>query len=253
MAPLVFVIDDSTTILKLARSVLEGAGYRVETSTNPILVAYELRRSKPDLILLDVQMPTLKGTEVLDSLQRHGCALGTPVAFFSSLTEPELAALAARHRATGWIRKGSPLSPEDLLREVERLLGRARPDEQADALVVDDSRTMRRILTAILGEAGFKVAQAANGGEALERLHGRLRVALVDLHMPEVDGQALVTRIREDPAYEELKILMVSSETDQDRIRDLLAAGVDEFVLKPFEREAILERLRVLGLLDACV
>lgn len=250
MPELVLVIDDSPTVLLLTQRVLESVGYRVETCSNPMLLAAQLRNLSPDLVLLDVEMPCLSGTEALDMLRKYGLGGDTKIALFSSLPPERLELLAREHAATGWIRKDSPLDAERLLERVAELLaGAAAPPPRAEALIVDDSRIVRRILAGIVSEQlGFRTSQAEGGQQALEQLHPGLRLLLVDLHMPGMDGAALVRRVRQDPAYAGLKVVMVSSETDGEQIRALLGDGVDEFILKPFEVEAVASRLRMLGL-----
>ncbi|MDY7225465.1 response regulator [Hyalangium rubrum] len=116
-------------------------------------------------------------------------------------------------------------------------------------LVVDDSRVARRIISRLLRELGFSVTEAADGRQALEalRAHEGLGLALVDWNMPELDGLAFVQVLRSDPTYAGVKILMVTSETGMHKVRQALQAGVDEYVMKPFTREALLEKLALLG------
>lgn len=117
-------------------------------------------------------------------------------------------------------------------------------------LVVDDSRVARRIISRLLRELGFSVTEAEDGRQALEalRIHEDLGLALVDWNMPELDGLAFVKLLRADPTHAELKVLMVTSETGMHKIRQALRAGVDEYVMKPFTREMLLEKLALLGL-----
>ena len=119
-------------------------------------------------------------------------------------------------------------------------------------MVVDDSRAIRRILTRILSDLGFEVSQAASGNEALTLLpaHGdQLSLILVDWNMPRMNGLELVERLRADPRYASLKVMMVTTETEVDQMLKALAAGANEYVMKPFTKEILADKLRMLGLI----
>src|SRR4051794_28310049 len=116
------------------------------------------------------------------------------------------------------------------------------------ALVIDDSRAMRSILSQILKKVGFQVTEAGNGREALERLRHMPppELALVDWNMPEMDGLEFVRAVRADPTYRNLRLMMVTSETEGGRIGAALEAGADEYVMKPFTADVIAQKLELL-------
>lgn len=119
------------------------------------------------------------------------------------------------------------------------------------ALVVDDSRAMRMILTRVLVGAGFEVVPAGNGQEALDLLNAgeRPALALVDWNMPVMDGLSFVSACRAVPAYRSITLMMVTTESEQGQIVRALAAGAHEYVIKPFTPDAILDKLSILGLM----
>lgn len=117
------------------------------------------------------------------------------------------------------------------------------------AMVVDDSRSIRRIVGDILREAGFEVTDAANGQLALSLLEGGFKpdVALIDWNMPEMNGIDLVKEIRSRPEFDDVPLMMVTTETEMERMAAAFVAGANEYLMKPFDREAILEKLQILG------
>lgn len=256
----ILVIDDSLALLQTVRSALESAGYEVETSSQPLEMALDLGRVQPDLVLLDVEMPEVRGTEVLERLRENAAQLKCWVALFSSLEEAELERLAGEVGAQGWIRKSSPIRAGVLARHVRRLLlerTAAREAEQEEserprALVVDDSRAMRHILGSILTEANYEVHQAEDGQAALELLDQpgmKPRLLLMDLNMPRLNGFESVQAVRERfPSSDDVTILMVTSETDRPKILRALEAGADEYLMKPFTKDSLLQKLETLGL-----
>jgi two-component system, chemotaxis family, chemotaxis protein CheY len=120
------------------------------------------------------------------------------------------------------------------------------------ALVIDDSRAMRSILGRIVTGLGFEVDQAGNGQEALDKLaEGPLPdLALIDWNMPVMDGLTFVTRVRANPDWRGITLMMVTTESEHSNIVRALAAGAHEYVIKPFTPEAIEEKLLLLGMLS---
>jgi len=117
------------------------------------------------------------------------------------------------------------------------------------ALVVDDSRPIRRIESEVLTQLGFQTSEATNGREALEKLRsGPLPdVVLVDWNMPEMDGLEFIKAVRRDPKLQRLAILMVTTETETDQMLRALSAGADEYLMKPFQKISLVEKLRLVG------
>src|SRR3954465_2194190 len=102
------------------------------------------------------------------------------------------------------------------------------------ALVVDDSRAIRMLLTNILRQLGYEVQQAANGREALEVIEAgndRVRLVLADWNMPEMNGLELLKRLRQDHAVSSMAVVMVSTEKEINRITEALDAGENQYVM----------------------
>jgi len=118
------------------------------------------------------------------------------------------------------------------------------------ALVIDDSRAMRLVLNRMLVELGCEVEEAANGREALDRLgHGFApEFMLVDWNMPEMSGIEFVEAVRQPPYSSTSRLVMVTTETEAAQVMRALEAGADEYVMKPFTKESISEKLALLGL-----
>jgi two-component system chemotaxis response regulator CheY len=118
------------------------------------------------------------------------------------------------------------------------------------ALVLDDSRAMRTILGRILAELGFEVVEAGDGREALARLqdHPELELALVDWNLPVMSGLDFVREVRSQPSFDRMRLLMVTTETELERVSLALDAGADEYIMKPFSKEMLVEKLGLIGI-----
>jgi two-component system chemotaxis response regulator CheY len=119
------------------------------------------------------------------------------------------------------------------------------------ALVIDDSRAMRRIVSSTLENLGFEVNQAGDGREGLDVLDGGWipDLVTVDWNMPVMDGLQFVSAVRSNPALRAMTIMMVTSESEHTQIVRALAAGAHEYVIKPFTPDALRDKLALLGLL----
>ena len=119
-----------------------------------------------------------------------------------------------------------------------------------NALVIDDSRAIRAILGQILKALKFEVHNAKHGLEALEKLKetGPVDLVLVDWNMPEMNGYEFVCAVRKDDQYNGMRLMMVTTETEMAQVVKALEAGADEYVMKPFTKEMIVEKLTIMGL-----
>jgi len=117
------------------------------------------------------------------------------------------------------------------------------------ALIIDDSRAVRMLIGSILREQGFTVFDASHGREGLEKLHQNpaIGLALVDWNMPVMDGLEFIQTVRRDPAWDALRIVMVTTETESEQVERAMSAGANEYVMKPFTREVLIAKLSLLG------
>lgn len=118
------------------------------------------------------------------------------------------------------------------------------------ALIIDDSRAMRRIIARILEQLGFETLEAENGRHALELLDDVVpELACVDWNMPVMNGLDFVYAVRAQVRLRPITLMMVTTESEHSQIVRALAAGAHEYLIKPFTAEAMREKLHLLGLL----
>ena len=117
------------------------------------------------------------------------------------------------------------------------------------ALIVDDSRFVRGFLRGLLEGRGIECEEAADGQAGIERLRGDFPfdLALLDWNMPVMNGLEMLQQLRAE-GFSAVKVLMVTTEAENDFIVRALEAGADEYLMKPFDSEALAEKLAMLGL-----
>lgn len=115
-------------------------------------------------------------------------------------------------------------------------------------LVVDDSPTMRGMVSHALNEAGFETKEAENGKDALIKLtmmeEGQPDVIVTDVNMPEMDGIELVREIRKIPAFKHVPVLVLTTDNTNEKKEIGRAAGATGWLVKPFDSELILKVIR---------
>lgn len=121
------------------------------------------------------------------------------------------------------------------------------------ALVIDDSRTMRRIVSGVLKNVGFETLEAGDGQEALEVMESESDITLccIDWNMPVMDGLTYVKEVRARAEWRDVTLMMITTESEHGQIVRALAAGAHEYLIKPFTPEAIVQKLDFLGVLPA--
>lgn len=119
----------------------------------------------------------------------------------------------------------------------------------ASILAVDDSASMRQMVTFTLKKAGFEVIEASDGNEALTVARSRkVNLVLTDVNMPNKDGITLIKELRALPDYKFIPMLMLTTESADDKKREGKSAGATGWIVKPFDPDQLLSTIqRVLG------
>ena len=120
------------------------------------------------------------------------------------------------------------------------------------ALIVDDSRFVRDFLRGLLEGKGIECEEAADGQAGINLLDEAepFDLALVDWNMPIMDGLEMLQQMRA-AGHDDVKVMMVTTEAENDFIIRALDAGADEYLMKPFNDEALTEKLALMGLGEA--
>ena len=118
-------------------------------------------------------------------------------------------------------------------------------------LIVDDSRVIRRMAADILKSLGLRTAEAEDGLKAVEFCQKMVPdMVLLDWNMPEMDGITCLRALRAMPLDPRPLVVMCTTENSVSKIREALEAGADEYIMKPYDREVLLDKLAQLGLAE---
>ena len=114
-------------------------------------------------------------------------------------------------------------------------------------LTVDDSATIRQMLTLTLKDAGYEVVEAVDGEDALEKLAGNpVHMVITDLNMPKLDGIGLIREIRKIPQHRFIPIIMLTTESQESKKQEGKSAGASGWIVKPFKPQQLLSVVRMI-------
>lgn len=118
----------------------------------------------------------------------------------------------------------------------------------ATILTVDDSKSIRQMVSFTLQEAGYQVIEAVDGQDALTKLSPQVKLVLSDLNMPNIDGIGLIKEIRANSSYRFLPVIMLTTESQDGKKQEGRAAGATGWIVKPFNPDQLLAVVKkVLG------
>jgi two-component system chemotaxis response regulator CheY len=112
-------------------------------------------------------------------------------------------------------------------------------------LIVDDSASMRQLVSFAVKDAGYDVLTAENGKDALQKASGtKVDLVITDLNMPEMDGITFIRQLRGLPEYRFVPIVMLTTEAQEAKKQEGRAAGASGWIVKPFSPEKLLDVVR---------
>lgn len=115
-------------------------------------------------------------------------------------------------------------------------------------LIVDDSKTIRNLVAFIMKKEGFKVTMAEDGIDGLEKLYNADHIDLIisDINMPRMDGFTFIKTVREQEAYRDMPIVVLSTEGKEQDIQQGLSLGANLYMVKPAQPDKMMKNIRML-------
>ncbi len=213
----VLVVDDDPTVHEVLVATLGKEGYRLTHAADGAEAIAMMRKSRPDVVTLDVMMPKMDGWSVLGVMKSDPELENIPVIMLTIVDDRNLGfSLGAsefmtkpidRNKLIALLRKFAPSLPDALV------------------LIVDDDADTRHVIKSTVEGEGLRTAEAANGRIALDWLDRNAQPSLVllDIMMPELDGFEFLERIRERPALKQLPIVVLTAKELTENERNFLA------------------------------
>jgi CheY-like chemotaxis protein len=197
-----FIVEDDQGTLSWMSAALATLGHDVRGAVDPRVALEAVSTWRPDLIITDILMPEMDGLTFARIVRRHE---KVPVMFVSIARKEAEAVLLG---AVGYVQK--PATATEIREAVTRVLG--HPEARNTILVVEDDPDVRDIYRTCL-EPSFEVVDAENGRVALERLRKRkIHLAIVDVHMPVMNGIELIRAMRADPTLQRVPVIVQTSD-----------------------------------------
>ncbi|MDR3714079.1 MAG: response regulator [Puia sp.] len=236
--PRILIVDDSPTIRYTLKKDLLQMGAIVTEASNGSDGLSLAESQDFDLIITDVEMPRMDGFSFCAKLKSHPTKSSIPVVILSSREKEEDIEFAFKVGASNYITKSN--ARKDIRARVKEILDRRRLLNGRTVLVVDDSSSIRNLIEKALIKAGFQVLLAENGQMALELL-GRHSpdMVLSDLHMPVMDGLDLCKIVHNHKDFSQIPFIVMSSDGDRAKMRQLLEYGASAYLVKPFNIEQL--------------
>lgn len=234
----ILIIDDDDEFRMVVRRQLEKSGYRVVEARDGAAGLHVARETRPDAITLDLMMPGMNGWEVLAKLTADPDLNTIPVIVISATADQpgplarEVAVLA------------KPVGQDQLLHEIAQVL----TTPGATVLVAEDDEDLRRVLSEALQRRGYRVVHARDGAEALAIFEStQIDLLVLDLKMPNVDGLAVIKRLRDSVAGRAVPIVVVSGSDGEGRSEfRAMRLGADVYMTKPIEAGNLAQEIQKL-------
>ena len=249
----ILVVEDNALNMKLVRSLLQLVGHQVleaEDAEQGIRLA-SLHR--PDLILMDIQLPGMDGLEATRILKRNKELNKIPVVALTSYAMPGDEQKTREASCSGYITK--PIDTRKFIQTIQGFLTPSTQPIEVGAgkgvigrpriLIVDDDPLNIKLMKAELPVEKFETLSAPDGPQAIQIvLNERPDLILLDIMMPEMDGFEVCRRLKSMEESKEIPVIFLSSLTGLEEKVKGFGLGAVDFISKPFQREELQARLR---------
>lgn len=230
-SPLILIVDDDLGLAERVRIEAIAWGLRVEIATELSVARKIISQKSPDIVLLDLNFPSAKedGISLLEEITQRVPSIPTIALTGRESLSDRLA--VARLGACAFLHK--PLPAEQILKVVSEVLEQHQKTSQNRIMIVDDDRVALAHLSNLLKSWGVEVTTLENPQKFWQIFTACTPDLLIlDLEMPDFNGVELCQIVRNDPQWNHLPILFVSSHTGTEQIEQAFAAGADDYINK---------------------
>lgn len=237
MKPNVLIIEDNESLGEILSRKLTTGGYAVSLVTDGALGLIAIKETHPDLVLLDIILPSMNGYEILEAKKQDASIASIPVIIISNSGQPVELQRTLELGATDYFIKAQ-LDPDDIMSKVRSIVPQPGDTrlvslEGKKVLLVEDDNFLSSVLIKKLSSQQCELFHATSGTEAVEKAQHELPdVILLDLVLPDLSGFEILEKIKKEPSTSHIRVIVLSNlSQDSDRER-VSALGADMFLVK---------------------
>lgn len=242
----ILIVEDDQALSQVLQKKLEFNGYEVATAPDGEAAMTELGKSKPDLILLDIVMPKMNGYEVLEKIHSDPSLSPIPVIIISNSGQPVEIERTKELGAADYIIKAN-FEPNEVLDKIDAHLGaeakkkkeekpiaaKETSAETRSVLIVEDDKFLRDLLALKLKKEGFKVSEAVDGEEGLNKAKSeKPHIIVLDLIIPGKDGFAFLEEMKQDSQISSIPVIVLSNLGQREDIERAKNLGAKDYMIK---------------------
>ncbi|MCI8490727.1 MAG: response regulator [Lachnospiraceae bacterium] len=235
----ILLVDDSDVILNAMGQLLGGI-YQVSMVKSGLAAIRSISLNRPDLILLDYEMPVCDGRQVLEMIRSEEDFKDIPVIFLTGRIDRESIKKVMALKPAGYFSK--KMQPEEIKKEIENFLSRNHKEQarikKRKILLVDDSEVILNAMKKLL-EGDYQMSLANSGLAAIRSISlNRPDLILLDYEMPICDGKQVLEMIRLEEDYKDIPVIFLTGRVDKetiDKVMELKPAGYISKSMQPEE------------------
>lgn len=246
----VLIAEDCDVTRELVKEIITGLGFNEIHVVSNGLAATEILKSHPiHIVISDWDMPEMDGIELLRYVRNRLKVLVTRFIMITAKDSDDKVQESLAFGVDAHIAK--PINAQQVAQSITVVIDEMQADhsehvDQLSVLLVDDNESILMIISDLLQLIGVTVIEQSNSvAQAQEKLSNGLvpDVVMCDWRFPEGDGLELLKWIRQQPTLSRVPFIMATAERDPEKIREALASGVTEFLVKPFHQEELARKL----------
>ncbi|HLC49152.1 MAG TPA: response regulator [Candidatus Andersenbacteria bacterium] len=252
----ILIIEDEKILGDILLNKLNTEGYEASWELNGISGLESMRSSKPDLVLLDIVMPEKDGYEVLEEVHKDQTLNTIPIIIISNSGQPIELKRILELGAKDYIVKAD-FSLDEILVKVRKYIHKEEtslddsPNKKhahVKILIIEDDTFIVSVVKKRLDKEGYDISTAKDGVQALEHLKNEVPdLILLDVVMPGINGFEVLKKIKADPRYDNMAVIIFSNLSQEHEIEEGKKLGADEFLVKSnFTPQEVIETINAL-------
>lgn len=239
----VFLATPDESLHTICTRLLPPEGITLEQGRSGRELLDLLDSSMPDLILLDMDLPDTKTTNLLKTLRNQLNHASIPIMLVGGEAERAQAERSSRHECIS-----KPVRADKLLAGIRGI----REKLQQRIVLVDDDPLVLKLLKARFEQRGFEVITAPHGEEGWKTIQEQSpALVILDRTMPHMEGLTVLQHMKASPEHKQIPVILLTARHEKQDILEGLESGADDYIVKPFVPEELMIRsLRLLGICD---